>query len=260
MFKEELKAEIKDLIDSYEILQYAYVLQNAEAFDFDGEFPKEEQDKLKKINVPEKYHQYYVKALRLIRIVIPEREIDFINLNNNAQRMRSKDFDIDSYDLTLGIQGISKSGYSDMYKRQTAILLRQQQYILKSALNIIDSKIYDLQGELQYDMFMHELDAAEHLLKNKFIRAAGAMCGVVLEGHLKSVCIQHEIKITKKDDLSKYNDYLKNCGIIKQTSWRKIQYLTDIRNSCDHKRDVEPTADQVLELINGTKQIIAEVA
>ena len=95
MFKEELKAEIKDLIDSYEILQYAYVLQNAEAFDFDGEFPKEEQDKLKKINVPEKYHQYYVKALRLIRIVIPEREIDFINLNNNAQRMRSKDFDID---------------------------------------------------------------------------------------------------------------------------------------------------------------------
>ena len=99
-----------------------------------------------------------------------------------------------------------------------------------------------------------------NLLKNKFIRAAGAMCGVVLEGHLKSVCIQHEIKITKKDDLSKYNDYLKNCGIIKQTSWRKIQYLTDIRNSCDHKRDVEPTADQVLELINGTKQIIAEVA
>lgn len=256
MFKEELKAEIKDLVDSYEELLSAYISQNKEAFNLDDDFP----DKLKEVDVSEKYHKCYVKALRLIRIIIPEREADFVNLNNNAKRAKSKDFNLDTYDLTLGIQGIHQTAYEYLFKRQTAVLLRQQQCILQSALDIMDSKIYDLRNELQYDMFMSELDAAEHLLKNKFVRAAGAMCGVVLEGHLKSVCVQHEIKIAKKDDLSKYNDYLKNNGIIKQTSWRKIQYLTDIRNSCDHKRDLEPTADQVLELINGTKQIIAEVA
>lgn len=264
MFKEEIKAEIKDLVGKYKLLRHAYAFQNKNAFVFKGQFSKEEQDELNKVNVSDYYHKCYVKALRLIHVIIPEREADFINYNNNTRRVKTKDFGLENYDLTLGIQGIYQPEYKDpeglKYKRQTVNLLDQQIGILQSALDIMDSKIYDLRNELQYDMFMSELDAAEHLLKNKFIRAAGAMCGVVLEGHLKSVCLQHEIKITKKDDLSKYNDHLKNNGIIKQTSWRKIQYLTDIRNSCDHKRDVEPTADQVLDLVNGTKQIIAEVA
>ena len=259
MFKEELKSEIKELLGLYKLLRHAYAFQNKESFVFSGKFSKDEQVKLKQINVSKYYHKCYVKALRLIHVIIPEREADFVNLNVNTKRVKSKDFDIENYDLTLGIQGIYKSGCREVYQQQTITLLQQQQDILESAFDIMDSKIYDLKNELQYDMFMNELDAAEHLLKNKFVRAAGAMCGVVLEGHLKSVCLQHEINVTKKDDLSKYNDYLKNNGIIKQPSWRKIQYLTDIRNSCDHKRDIEPDANQVSDLLNGTKQVMLEV-
>lgn len=260
MFIEELKKEIQTLVKLYRFLRLAYMFQNNI---LPGSIKKEDSDELKSFDISENYHKLYMKALRFVHTVIPERETDFINLNSNAKRAKTKNFDLEDYDLTLGIQGMYRTDFSDpnglKYKRQTAVLLQQQADILQSALDIMDSKIYNVQGELQYNIFMNELDAAEHLLKNNFVRAAGAVCGVVLEGHLKTICIQHKIKITRKDDLSKYNDYLKNNGVITQPNWRKIQYLTDIRNTCDHKRDSEPTSEQVIELLNGTKQIISEI-
>jgi hypothetical protein len=34
-------------------------------------------------------------------------------------------------------------------------------------------------------------------------------------------------------------------------SWRRIQFLADVRNLCTHKKDSDPTKDQVTELLNG---------
>ena len=60
------------------------------------------------------------------------------------------------------------------------------------------------------DLFDSELDAAEALAKKKFLRGAGAMAGVVLEKHLRQVCSNHSVKISKKaPTINDLNDLLK---------------------------------------------------
>lgn len=41
--------------------------------------------------------------------------------------------------------------------------------------------------------------------------------------------------------------------------WRQIQFLGDVRNLCDHKKEKEPTEEQVEELIEGVEKVIKNV-
>lgn len=256
MIGEEIKCEIERLIQDLSKAKYAYVYEHASAFSL-NDSQKKALVEFKDINVKNLYNSVYTRALKVVKAFVPDRYQDFICLYNNPNR--KKDFDLASYDISLGLADITKFMKENEYYRQMYTLLELQEGILKSIIPTLDSKLFDIHGEIQYSFFMQELDVAEHLLKNKFVRASGAIAGVALEAHLKSVCQNKNIKITKRDDLSKYNDYLKAAGVINQTTWRKIQYLTDIRNSCDHKRDDDPSREQVEELINGTKKIISEV-
>jgi hypothetical protein len=109
---------------------------------------------------------------------------------------------------------------------------------------------------LQADIFDSELEAADHLLKNKFARAAGALAGVVLERHLGEVCSSHNITLRKKDPtISDLNDALKAASVIDTAQWRSIQHLGDLRNLCDHNKQVEPTAEQVRDLLTGVAKV-----
>ena len=55
------------------------------------------------------------------------------------------------------------------------------------------------------------------------------------------------------------NDPLKSNNIYDHPTWRKVQYLTDIRKLCSHKKDREPTIEEVRELISGVNEIIKKV-
>jgi hypothetical protein len=55
-------------------------------------------------------------------------------------------------------------------------------------------------------LFDNELDAAEELNSKGFHRGAGAIAGVVLEGHLVTVCDQHKISTPKNNAISHLND------------------------------------------------------
>ncbi|CAH2399819.1 hypothetical protein MES4922_220074 [Mesorhizobium ventifaucium] len=37
--------------------------------------------------------------------------------------------------------------------------------------------------------------------------------------------------------------------------WRFVQHLGDLRNKCDHKKQAEPTKEEVLVLIEGVRKI-----
>jgi len=50
------------------------------------------------------------------------------------------------------------------------------------------SVVGNITGVLQASLFDSEIDAAENLLSNGHVRAAGAVAGVTLEAHLASVC------------------------------------------------------------------------
>jgi len=87
------------------------------------------------------------------------------------------------------------------------------------------------------------------------LRAAGAVAGVVLEGHLQQVATNHSISVGSKATLSLLNDSLKDAQVYKQAQWRNIQFLTDVRNLCCHKDKDEPSKDDVVDLINGVNKI-----
>ena len=60
----------------------------------------------------------------------------------------------------------------------------QQLNIVKAAKEALESTLIDLTSILQVDLFDSEVDSARALQKSGFLRAAGAICGVVIEKHL----------------------------------------------------------------------------
>ena len=83
---------------------------------------------------------------------------------------------------------------------------------------------------------------------------------MILEGHLQRVTQNHNIPIRKKfPTIADLNDPLKNKGVYDNPTWRKIQLLADIRNLCSHKKDREPTGDEVVELITGVNTVIKSI-
>ena len=104
---------------------------------------------------------------------------------------------------------------------------------------------------VQADLFDSELDVARELTTNGFLRAAGAVAGVVLEKHLGQVMDNHNIKVSKANPtISEFNDHLKNADVLDIPRWREIQRLGDIRNLCTHNKEREPTKEEVEELID----------
>lgn len=113
--------------------------------------------------------------------------------------------------------------------------------ILDSVKTVIDSSLSDVMGILEAKLFDNELDSARHLLKSGYLRASGALCGVILETHFSNVVKNHNLKMTKKDpSINDYNELFKKEGIYDTINWRFIQHLGDIRNLCDHKKQRDP--------------------
>jgi hypothetical protein len=138
---------------------------------------------------------------------------------------------------------------------------RQQLAILSAARARFESSLFEIKQLVQADIFDSEIDSARELLKNKFLRAAGAIAGVVLEKHLQQVYDDHTLKITKKNPgISDLNELLKAGFVIDVPQWRHISMLADIRNLCDHNKQKEPTAQQVEDLITGADKVLKTVA
>ena len=97
------------------------------------------------------------------------------------------------------------------------------------------------------------------LIRNKFIRAGGAVAGVVLEKHLAVVCDNHNLKLIKKyPTINDFNELLKDNNVIDIPQWRFIQHLGDLRNLCDHNKSKEPSPQDVTDLVDGVKRNIKE--
>ena len=81
-----------------------------------------------------------------------------------------------------------------------------QQGILNTIEQRLESSLFDLKRRLQAELFDRELETAVQLAKAQFFRAAGAICGVVLEKHLEKIRIFRNLKISKK--ASAITDYI----------------------------------------------------
>jgi hypothetical protein len=221
---------------------------------------KEYLDKLPKFK--DEYQTWYSESKVLIKQLLPDRLLDFTKLYEK-QKTR-KDITYENYTIEDCLQGLNVTrGYekTKIVGPDAAIAkYKIQNSILQSVNGRFSSSLYDIKTMVQADFFDSELDAASELLKNKFFRSAGAISGVILEKHLKEICNAHEIKIVKKTPtISDLNDLLKSNDVVNVPDWRFIQHLGDLRNICDHDKEVEPTKEQIQDLIHGVEKIIKTV-
>ena len=210
-------------------------------------------------NFQTEYEVWYSEALQYIKTFIPDRTNDFVALYKNEKR---KELTFASYTISDAIIDLcaTRAGEVIVSKRAAVPKMRQQISILESALKLVDSVIYSIQFSVRAELFDSELGAANELLKAGFLRASGAMCGVILEKHLSEVCAKHEISLRKKSPtINDYNEELKNTGVIDLPTWRYIQLLGDLRNLCCHDKKSEPTKNQAKDLLDGTTKICKTV-
>jgi hypothetical protein len=211
-------------------------------------------------NFKKVYQEWYSEAKALIRQVIPDRLEDFVR---HYEKPKRKDLTNENYVIEDYLQGLSVTRGEQVLAGPGAAVARfsQQLAILSAAKTRFHSSLFEIRQLVQADLLDSELDAAAELAKHKFNRAAGAVSGVVLEHHLAQVCDNHSIKLVKKNPtIADLNDALKAASVIDVATWRFIQHLGDIRNLCDHNKKVEPTAQQVNDLIAGVAKISKTLA
>jgi hypothetical protein len=205
------------------------------------------------------YQAWYSEAKVLIKLLLPDRLADFVR--HYEKPKPRKDITFENYRIEDALQGLVVTRVRGVDRETLANMsaaiphMRQQLQIVKAVKARFQSSLFDIRQLVMADLFDSELEAAAELAKKKFLRAAGAIAGVVLEKHLHQVCDNHSIVVSKKDaGISHLNDLLKGDGVIDVPQWRAIQYLGDLRNVCDHPKQ-EPTHQQITELIEGVTKV-----
>ncbi len=224
----------------------------------DEEFAKTEK------NIPEfksAYEAWYSECLPVIKQLLPDRLDDFKRQYERAKNRKSADFEtyvIEDYMLRLRV---TFGGDVTVDSNAAFPKLQNQIAILSATEARFKSSLFEIRQLVQADLFDSEIASARELHKNKFYRAAGAVAGVILEKHLSQVCIDHSIKIAKKNPgIGDFNEALKAASTIDIPQWRHISLLGDIRNICDHNKQKEPTEAQVTDLIDGTDKVLKTIA
>lgn len=264
---DRFKKDLELLTDRGKRLHYAMMLNASDASEFTNQvhsqLGKDEAEKfIKKLpNFNKEYESWYSESIALLRQILPDRVSNFISFYEK-QKGR-KQITTDNYVIQDYLQGLTvKRGYDIIADPKSALPQFRQQLAIVEAANVrFTSALFEIRQLVQADLFDSEIDAARELLKNRFLRAAGAIAGVVLEKHLRQVIDDHSIIISKKNPgIGELNELLKKNEVIDVPQWRHISFLGDIRNRCDHHKEQDPTVDQVRDLIDGAEKVLKTIA
>ncbi len=207
----------------------------------------------------QQYQNWYTEAAALIRQLIPTRLTEFHELYKGDGKRKATT--IQTYHIQDWLNGVrsgadyaGKKSFDDL--EVIAMRFDTQMSILQAVRTRFESSLHDIRQLVQADLFDSEIDAARELLKSGFIRAAGALAGVVLEKHLGQVASNHDLPTRKQHPtISDFNDLLKTNDVLDVPSWRNVQRLGDLRNLCDHNKHRDPTKEEIQELINGIEKL-----
>lgn len=248
--------DLESLLDHGQLLLYGLYNELSKTLEIDDEL----KNKIKGLSFKKEYNSWYNEALAVIRQLLPDRLNDFIAYYKLDKR---KEITHETYTISDYLIGIIevKKGYQIVVDTKAVVFkFQQQKSIVDSLKDRFNSSLFDIKQLVQADMFDSEIDAAKELNKKGFQRAAGAICGVVIEKHLHGVCETRGIAITKKNPaINDYNELLKNNDVIDTPTWRLIQRFADLRNLCDHNKTEEPTKENINDLIDGTDKIIKTI-
>ena len=257
---DKYKQDLDRLIETGNHIRTGLVREALGKAEFEKQLRKElgnDEEKIKAFlkKVPDfkgGYQSWYSEALSVVKQLLPDRLADFVRLYEKPKNR--KEISFENYRIEDALQGLRVTRVGDVKADTSSAVphMDQQIAIVLSIRRRFESSLFDIKQLVQADLFDSELDAAKELLKNKFVRAAGAIAGVVLEKHLAQVCDNHSVKVSKKHpSIADLNDALKASDVIDVPQWRFIQHLGDLRNLCDHNKAADPTAEQVEDLIGG---------
>ena len=257
---DKYKKEVEDLIREGAWLQIGLRNEMKMAIPKDC-FTSSSEDIAKRIReatFKDKYQKWYNASLAAIKQLLPDRVTDFISsYHSETKREKSlSNYCIEDYILGITLTSYSKEANYGFIRGKFDL----QYQIVRSLADRLESSLFEMKQLVEADMFDSEVDAAEILAKRGFLRGAGAICGVVLEKHLKSVAVAHNIKISKKvPAINDLNELLKKKDVIDVAQWRHVQYMGDLRNLCDHDKDTAPTKENLDDLISGTRKVLKTV-
>lgn len=204
------------------------------------------------------YQSWYSRALPAMASLAPDRHGEFRGYYEADSRRKSlntgnfviQDFLKRVLPVAMTDVGAARRAETCMYNQIT---------ILHGVANRIDALVANIEGELYSELKDSELAVARRLAKVS-LRAAGALAGVVVEGHMQKVADAHGVALQKRNPtIADLIDPLKGAGLIDTPTWRKICYLADIRNLCCHRKSDEPTAEQVDDLIAGAEWLTSNL-
>jgi len=215
-------------------------------------------EKAKRTTFRYKYQKWYNASLAAIKQLLPDRVGDFVAAYRQEVKKEKTItcFGIEDYLLGLTLTAFSDNNNKAFIRNKFEI----QFQIVSSLIDRLDSSLFAIRQMVEADMFDSEIEAAAMLANKGYLRGAGAICGVVLEKHLKSVAVSHGLKITKKTPtINDLNELLKNNDVIDVAQWRHIQFLGDLRNMCDHDKKPEPTKANLDDLISGVQKVLKTI-
>lgn len=203
------------------------------------------------------YQRWYTESRAVVKQLLPDRLEEFDQLYYGDGRRKGislTTFNIQDWlnGVRSGLDAFGEKAFDDF--SAMCMRLQTQLNIFESIATRFDSTLFEIKLLVQADLYDSELDSARELASCGFIRAAGVVAGVVLEGHLSQVMENHGVTTRKRATISNLNDCLKDAGVLDVPSWRQIQRLSDIRNICGHDKGRDPTDEEVEELIAGVEK------
>ena len=208
------------------------------------------------------YQSWYTTAIKAVESLASDRYAEFrryYETDRSRDAVSHETYSIQDYFNKRRLGVYDPNTKNTRGRARMINCFFNQLAILKAIKNRVDSVLTDIEGELFAELEDNEVGVARQLIKIS-PRAAGALAGVVIEGHLRKVSNAHGIEIPKKNPaISDLNDPLKDASVIDTSAWRKISYLADLRNLCSHKKEVEPTKEQVADLLDGTEWLMKTV-
>ena len=195
------------------------------------------------------YQKFYLAGLFFVKEFLPEKQHEFSSCY--AGERSGGEEGIMDY---LQLRGVQYTDENLEIMHRFIDKLEIQRSILLSIPFIAKIKEMKLREIISGDFVDREIEEAELLFKKGHHRAAGALAGVALERHLKSLCDKYQIDYQKKDTIEPLVEKLYNKSKIELSQMKNIQHLASIRDKCDHPADVEKS--EIKELIERVKKFV----
>lgn len=130
------------------------------------------------------------------------------------------------------------------------------------ALQALHNAVYkgyltSLESRLRANVHDDFLTQASELLNVGYHVAAIVLAGGVLENHLHKLVTARGLIWSGSGSLSKYNDILKDT-VYPQTTWRRIQSISDVRNDAAHGNTGVVKVDDVRDALSFIPRILSD--